>query len=124
MIGDTWSPTASMKTLNHLFSCFSKHKSIVQQLDFIGAFLQDNVKHSFFVNLDSRYGEYFPEYANYFGRLLSLKKQIFGIAHSGKLFSDELTNLLIDEADFNHSKCQMSVYYKYAPYSSNLVGLS
>ena len=38
----------------------------------------------------------------------------------GKLFSDELTNWLIDEAGFNQSTCQMYIYYKYAPYGSKL----
>ena len=33
----------------------------------------------------------------------------------GQLFADELTNWLIDEAGFKHSKCQMSVYDEYAP---------
>ena len=55
---------------------------------------------------------------------MRLRKSIYGIAYSGKLFSDELTNFLIDEAGFNYSKCQMSVYYKYAPYGSKLVVLT
>ena len=44
MIGDTWSPTASMRTLKHFLADAAKHKARVHQLDFIGAFLQDNVK--------------------------------------------------------------------------------
>ena len=42
----------------------------------------------------------------------------------GNLFSDELTNCLIDESGFNQFKCEMSIYYKYAPYGSNLAVLS
>ena len=42
----------------------------------------------------------------------------------GNLFSDELTNCLIYKSAFNQSKCQMSVYYKYAPHGSKLVVLS
>ena len=49
---------------------------------------------------------------------------MYGMTNSGKMFSDELTNWLIDEAGFNKSKCQMSVYYKDAPYGSELVLLS
>ena len=41
----------------------------------------------------------------------------------GKLFYDELTNYLIDEAVFKQSQCKFSVYYKYAPYESKLVVL-
>ena len=44
--------------------------------------------------------------------------------NSGKLFSDELINWLIDEEGFNQSKFQMFVYYKYAPDCSKLVVLS
>ena len=49
---------------------------------------------------------------------------MYRVTNSGKLFSDELTNWLIDEAGFNQSKCQMSIYYKYAPDGSRLVLLS
>ena len=75
------------------------------------------------MKLDSIYGEYFPEYANYFGRPLRLKKSMYGMTNNGKLFDDELTNCLIDEADFNQYKFQMSVYYNYAPDSYKLVVL-
>ena len=34
--------------------------------------------------------------------------------NSGKLFADELTEWLL-EAEFIQYKCQMSIYYKYAP---------
>ena len=46
---------------------------------------------------------------------------MYGMTNSGNLFSDELTNWLIDIAGFNQSKYQISVYYKYAPDSSKLV---
>ena len=39
MIGDTWSPTASMRTLKYFLVYAEKHKARVHQLDFIGAFL-------------------------------------------------------------------------------------
>ena len=53
MIGYAWSPTASMRTLKYFSADEYKHKAIVHQLDFIGAFLQANVKHKVFVKLDS-----------------------------------------------------------------------
>ena len=40
MVGDTWSPTASMRTLKYLLAYATKHKAIFHQLDFIGALLQ------------------------------------------------------------------------------------
>ena len=45
------------------------------------------------------------------------------MTNSGKLFSDELTDWLL-EAGFIQSQCQMSIYYKYAPYGSKIVVLS
>ena len=42
----------------------------------------------------------------------------------GKLFSDELTNFLIDEVGSKQSQCQMSIYYQYAPDGNKLVVLS
>ena len=41
----------------------------------------------------------------------------------GKLFSDELTNFLIDESGFNQYTCQMYIYYKYVLDGSKLVVL-
>ena len=38
MNGDTWSPTASMRTLNYFLADASKNKAILHQLDFIVAF--------------------------------------------------------------------------------------
>ena len=49
---------------------------------------------------------------------------MYGMTNSGKFFSDELTNWLIDESGFNQYKCQMSIYYKYAMDGSKLVVLS
>ena len=44
-----------------------------------------------------RYAAYFPEYAQYFGRALNVLKSMYGMTNSGKLFSDELTEWLIEE---------------------------
>ena len=40
LVGDTWSPTASMRTLKYFLADATKHKARVHQLDFIGEFLQ------------------------------------------------------------------------------------
>ena len=72
MVGDTCSPTASMRTLKYFLTDAAKHKARVHQLDFIGEFLQAKVKNIVFVKLDMRYAYYFPEYAQYFGRALTI----------------------------------------------------
>ena len=48
---------------------------------------------------------------------------MYGMTNSGKLFADELKKWLL-EAGFIQSKCQMSIYYKYAPDGSKIVVLS
>ena len=110
MIGDTWSPTASMRTLKHFLADTAKHRARVHQLDFIGAFLQANVKNRVFVKLDMRYVAYFPEYTQYFGRSLKLLKSMYGMTNSGKVFADDLTELLIKEGLCSHNvRCQSTI---------------
>ena len=46
---------------------------------------------------------------------------MYGMNNSGNLFSDELTNGLIDEAGFNQSKYQITAYCKFALDGSTLV---
>ena len=59
MVEDTWSPTASMRTLKYFFADVAKHKARVHQLDFIGAFLKAKVNNRVFVKLDISYTDYF-----------------------------------------------------------------
>ena len=108
MVGDTWSQTVSMRTLKYFLAYAGKHKARVQQLDFNGAFLQAKVKKSVFVKLDIRYTDSFPEYAKYLGKALRLLKSMYGMNNSGKLFSDDLTEWLL-ESGFIPSQCQMSI---------------
>ena len=61
LVGDTWSPIASTRTLKYFLGDAAKHKTGVHQLDFIGAFLQAKVKNRVFVKLDIRYTDYFRE---------------------------------------------------------------
>ena len=57
LVGDTWSPTASMSNLKYLLADSAKHKVRVHQLDFIGVLLQEKVKNGVFVKLDSRFAD-------------------------------------------------------------------
>ena len=82
MVGDNWSPTASMRNLKYFLADAAKHKARVHQLDLIGLFLQAKVKNRVFVKLDIRYTDYFTEYAKYYGRALRLLKFIYGMTNS------------------------------------------
>ena len=72
MVGDTWSPTASMRTLKYFLADAAKHKAIFQQLHFIGAFLQAKVKNRVFIILNMRYAAYFPEYSHILWKSLEI----------------------------------------------------
>ena len=63
LFGYTWSPTDSMRTLKYFLEYATKHMARVNQLYYIGAFLQSKVKNRVFVKLDIRYTDYFPEYS-------------------------------------------------------------
>ena len=91
LVGDTWSPTASKRTLKYFLSYATKQKEIVHQTDFIGGFLQEKVKNINFLKLDSIDTDYFPEYSKYFERALILLKSMHGMTTYGRLFYDELT---------------------------------
>ena len=60
LVGDTWSPTSSMRTLKYFLADAAKHRARFYQLDLIGEFLQAKFKNRVFVNLDSRFADYFP----------------------------------------------------------------
>ena len=124
MFGDNWSSIASIRDLKYILTYASKHKLRVQHLYFIELFLHANVKQGGFMKLDRIYVEYFQEYCNHFVIPLILKKSMYSMTNSGKLFSDEITNWIIDVAGIKKLKCHMCIYYKYAPGVSKLVVLS
>ena len=74
--------------------------------------------------MDSRYVGYFPEYCNYFVKILILKNSMYGMNNSGKRFSDELTNFMINVSGFKKPQFKLSIHYKYVPDVSKLVVLS
>ena len=63
LVGDNWSPTSSMRNLKYFLAYSAKHKATVHQLYLIGELLKAKFNNRVFVNLDSRYVDYFPEYS-------------------------------------------------------------
>ncbi|MGH3053652.1 MAG: reverse transcriptase domain-containing protein, partial [Gaiellaceae bacterium] len=92
---DTWSPTASIRLLKVFLAHAAKKKCKVKQLDFIGAFLQANVRERIFVKLPALYGELFPEFAKYSGRPLQLNKSMYGMTYSGRFWWQDLSEWLL-----------------------------
>ena len=108
LVGDTSSPTASMRTLKYFLEDATKHKSRFHQLYFIGSFLQEKLKNKLFLKLERRYADDFPEYSNYFGRVLVLLKSMYGMNNYRLFYADEVTEWLL-EAGFIQYQCQMSI---------------
>ena len=71
-----------MRTLKYFLADETKHKARVHQLNYVGAFLQAKFKNRVFMKLDSRYGDYFPYYSNYFARSLILLKSMYSMTNS------------------------------------------
>ena len=123
VIRDIWYPTASMRTLKYFpRKCFHE-QSKGTPIGFHWSISTVQCKPYSLVKLDIRYGEYLPEYCNYFGIPLILKKSMYGITNYVKRFSDDLTDCLIYVAGSKKSQLQMSIHYKYAPYGSRIVVL-
>ena len=57
LVGDNWSPTASMRNLKYFLADSTKYKVRFHQLKFIGALLKEKVKNRIFVKLESRYAD-------------------------------------------------------------------
>ena len=83
LVGDNWSPTASMRTLKYFLSDATKHKSRVHQLDFIGAFLQAKVKNRVFVKSEIRHTDYFQNMQSTLEEPLRLLKSMYGMNKFG-----------------------------------------
>ena len=84
-----------MRNLIYFLADAVKSKERVNQLDFIGTFLQEKSKNRVFVKLESIYADYFPKYSSYFGRALRLLKSVYGMTNSANLFADGLTEWFI-----------------------------
>ena len=48
---------------------------------------------------------------------------MYVMTNSGKLFADELTDWLLESGFIKYQR-QMSMYYEYAPYGTNIIVLS
>jgi hypothetical protein len=94
---DSWSPTAPFRSLKMFLADAARNKCRVYQLDFIGAFLQANVRGRIFVSLPKVYGDIWPEFKDYCGRPLRLVKSMYGMTYSGKCWYLDLKEWLLEE---------------------------
>ena len=109
---DNWSPTASIRSLHMFCAQAARVKKPIFQLDFIGAFLQAKVKNRIFVMLPRILGVLVPEYAEYCGVPLRLRKSMYGMTESSRFWFVELMEwLLSDEGEFQNSATLPTLYW-------------
>jgi hypothetical protein len=106
---DTWAPCAMARGIKLLIVFTAKHNKRVKSGDFVGAYLQAKQVGWVFISLDKSYAEYFPQYKQYFGRPLLLKKGIYGLTINGKLWSIEFTQWLVSQ-DFKQYEADPSFF--------------
>jgi hypothetical protein len=108
---DTWSLTASFRALKMFLAHACKCKLRVKQLDFVGAFLQANVRARIFVTIPKIFGILFPEYSAYCGIPLRLAKSMYGMTLSGKYWFLDLKDYLLQDG-FTASSTMKCLFYK------------
>jgi hypothetical protein len=89
-----------------------KYNRIIKQLDFIGAFCQGTMQKQLFLGLPKEYVAHFPQYQEYFEEPILLAKSIYGTDFAHKVFSDDLTEWLLDneEMEFLASELDSSLF--------------
>jgi hypothetical protein len=83
-VEDSWSPTALFRSLKMFLADAARNRCRIHQLDFVGAFLQANVRGRIFVSLPNIYRDIWPEFKVNCGRPLRLVKSMYGMTYSGK----------------------------------------
>ena len=92
---DTYSPAAAFRFLKLFLAHAASKKAKVHQGDVIGAFLQANMRSRVFVTLNKYYGLIFPEFQQFCGKPLLLKKAMYGMTLSGKYWYQDCRDWLI-----------------------------
>eukprot|EP00957_Ditylum_brightwellii_P032850 2490529-Ditylum_brightwellii.AAC.1 len=75
-----------MKGLRMFIAMAAKLLKRVKQADFIGAYMQAKATGRFFIRLPDIYKQYFPTMSKYFIKPLRLRKVIYGLTLSEKLW--------------------------------------
>jgi hypothetical protein len=94
---DSWSPTAVFRSLKMFLADTARNKFRVYELDFIGVFLQANVRGRIFISLPKVYGDIWPEFKDYCGRPLRLVESMYEMIYIGKYWYLDLKEWLLEE---------------------------
>ena len=98
---DNWSSCVSQRTVRAFIAHATKRQRIPKQLDFIGAYLQADMKSRIFVRLPKEYRPYFPDIDRFFNQPLLLNKTLYGLTVSAKYWNEQLVHFLTDNKFVN-----------------------
>ena len=87
-VESTWCPVAGFRALRIFLAMAVEYKARIYQLDYVAAFLQAKAIGRKFTKLPAEWKEIFPDFAEWFGKPLLLKKSLYG---------DTVANLAWDE---------------------------
>ena len=93
---DNSAPLASFRLLKVFLAEAASRKRHIYQADYIGAYLQADMDRRVFVKLPADWAAYFPEYAEWFGVPILLKKSAYGINSAGRLWAEEFFGWYIE----------------------------
>ena len=81
---DSHSPAAAFRMIRMFMGLAAQKGSSVHQDDIVGAFIQAKMHSRVLVILNKYYGVAFPEFADYCGKPLLLRKAMYGMTLSGQ----------------------------------------
>ncbi len=107
---DNSAPLASFRLLKVFLAEAAHRKRHVYQADYVGAYLQADMDRRVFVRLPADWATHFPEFVEWFGVPLLLKKSAYGINSAGRLWAEELFGWYI-EFGFVQSIVDPALFY-------------
>jgi len=107
---DNSAPLATFRVLKMYLAEAARRRRRVQQADYVGAYLQAYMKRRVFVRLPAEWAEHFPEFAEWLGVPLLLRKSAYGIDEAGRLWAETLFAWFV-EFGFVQSVVEPSLFY-------------
>ncbi len=92
----------------------ARNRCRAHQLDFVGVFLQANIRGRVFIILPKVYGDIWPEFKDHCGRPLRLVKSMYGMTYSGNYWYLDLKEWLHEE-EFTQSRVSPCFFCRVFP---------
>ena len=107
---DNHVPLAKFRTLLIFLADAAANKARVYQLDYIGAYLSAEMDRLVYVMFDAGLAQLAPQYKDWLGVPLIMKKTIYGGRSCGRLFAEKQFGWLVDVYGFVQCKTDPAVF--------------